>query len=300
MDIYQIRTFAVVSREGSITRAAEQVFLSQPAVSAHIKALEDELGLMLFERTPKGMVLTPDGERLLSYANEILEAHRRLVEEAQRLKGRIRGKLTIGVAHSMNPGIFGRLLSKLSHDAPAVELRLENTRSSDIIRNVRAGTMDAGFILDGPVGDSELTIIPIDRVKIYLAAPPDMPGGRLQLDWRRLADMPWICPASTTCCGRIAEQIFHEHGFRPAKIVNVDHEGVTCTLVAGGVGVGLLHQESAFEAQRRGEIILLGGPQDEVPLQFIYPTAHTSDPVLAILVAAVLGLGSNPPEGAVR
>lgn len=65
MDIYQLRTFVVVAREGSVTRASDVLHLSQPAVSAHIKAMEDGLGLSLFERTPRGMSLTQDGQRQL-------------------------------------------------------------------------------------------------------------------------------------------------------------------------------------------------------------------------------------------
>jgi DNA-binding transcriptional LysR family regulator len=65
MEIHQLKTFVTVAREGSITRASELLYLSQPAVSAHIKAIEDTLGLALFERTPRGMSLTADGARLL-------------------------------------------------------------------------------------------------------------------------------------------------------------------------------------------------------------------------------------------
>ncbi|WP_202901423.1 LysR family transcriptional regulator [Nitratireductor aquibiodomus] len=69
MDIQQLRTFVAVAREGSITRASERIHLSQPAVSAHIKAMEETLGLSLFERTPRGMILTGDGERCLRGPN---------------------------------------------------------------------------------------------------------------------------------------------------------------------------------------------------------------------------------------
>ncbi|HEY1407941.1 MAG TPA: LysR family transcriptional regulator, partial [Promineifilum sp.] len=68
MEIYQLRTFVTVARESSITRAWELLFLSQPAVSAHIKAMEDELGLVLFDRTPRGMGLTSHGVKLLAKA----------------------------------------------------------------------------------------------------------------------------------------------------------------------------------------------------------------------------------------
>ena len=91
MEIHQLKTFVAVAREGSITRASERLYLSQPAVSAHIKAIEDTLGLTLFARTPRGMALTGDGERLLAKAEQTLGAHRELVEEATRIKGRSRG-----------------------------------------------------------------------------------------------------------------------------------------------------------------------------------------------------------------
>ena len=86
MDIHQLKTFVTVARERSITRSSEVLHLSQPAVSAHIKALEDTLGLALFERTPRGMSLTREGERLLAKAEQTLAAHQGLMDEATRIK----------------------------------------------------------------------------------------------------------------------------------------------------------------------------------------------------------------------
>lgn len=89
MDLHQLKTFVAVAREGSITRASGLLHLSQPAVSAHIKAMEDTLGLSLFERTPRGMSLTPDGQRLLAKAEQTLAAHQELMAEATRTKGEL-------------------------------------------------------------------------------------------------------------------------------------------------------------------------------------------------------------------
>ena len=72
MELYHLRTFVTVAEEGHLTRASERLFTSQPAVSAHIKALEEELGVTLFERTPRGMQLTPAGDRLLATARTTL------------------------------------------------------------------------------------------------------------------------------------------------------------------------------------------------------------------------------------
>ena len=72
MELYQLRTFAAVAQAGHLTRAAEKLFISQPAVSAHIKALEEELGVVLFTRGARGMSLTGQGQALLAHAEAVL------------------------------------------------------------------------------------------------------------------------------------------------------------------------------------------------------------------------------------
>ena len=85
MELYQLRSFAVVAELGHLTRASERLHLSQPALSAQIKALEDELGVTLFERTPSGMVLTSAGRALLPEAEKVLAAAQALAQLLQEL-----------------------------------------------------------------------------------------------------------------------------------------------------------------------------------------------------------------------
>lgn len=122
MDLHQLKTFVAVAREGSITRASGLLHLSQPAVSAHIKAMEDTLGLSLFERTPRGMSLTPDGQRLLAKAEQTLAAHQELMAEATRTKGELTGKLRLGAGSNSNHEAIGRLLTVLAERCPGVEV----------------------------------------------------------------------------------------------------------------------------------------------------------------------------------
>ena len=286
MEIYQLRTFLTVAREGSITRASELLFLSQPAVSAHIKAMEDELGLELFERTPRGMSLTGNGTKLLSKAEQMIALHRDFIDEARRIKGRVSGKIHLGSNRSTSAQVLGNLLAGLSETSPEIEVALEYGSSAEILRGIRSGTLDAGFYTDDGKPDAELQTLAVDRFGIFLAAPrgwidPARP------DWQQLARMPWICPASNSCCGRAAESLFERHGFRPQKVVSVDQETVTRTLIAGGVGVGLLHADTAREAEAKGEVELLGGAQQEVRLLFGHLRGRARDPLIEALSAAV-------------
>lgn len=287
MELYQLRTFVTVAREGSITRASELLYLSQPAVSAHIKTMEDELGLVLFDRTPRGMSLTGNGAKLLARAEQMIAMQRDFIDEARRIKGRVIGKIHLGSNRSSSAQLLGKLLARLSETCPDIEVALEYGSSAEILRAIRGGTLDAGFYTDDGHPDAELETIEVDRFGVFLAVPRGWIADSARPDWEKLADMPWICPASNTCCGRAAERVFERNGFRPQKLISVDQESVTRTLVAGGVGVGLLHAETARDAEAKGEVELLGGAQHEVRLLFGYRCGRAHDPLIEALSAAV-------------
>jgi len=78
----------------------------------------------------------------------------------------------------------------------------------------------------------------------------------MPLSWRALADLPWIYPTASACCGKAAERLFTEHGIRPARVISVDRPNVTRVLIAEGVGVGLLHDDTAKAAAAQGELEL--------------------------------------------
>lgn len=291
MEIYQLRTFMAVAREGSITRASELLFLSQPAVSAHIKSLEDELGIELFERTSKGMNLTSYGSRLLTKAGHLLDMYRDLLDEAQRIKGRLTGKIHIGTVRNPSAHILSRLLGILSLGFPEVEVVLHHGSSLDISRGIVNGSLDAGFFVNAGLVDESLLLIEVQRFGLFLAAPPGLVKEKKSLNWAELSNLPWACPVFGTCCGLVAEEIFQSHGFRPQKVINVDQESVTRTLIAGGIGLGLLHEETALKAERKGEVELLGnGPQREVQLVFSYLKERTHDPLISAVMTTVCEL----------
>lgn len=264
MEIYQLRTFVTVAREGSITRASELLFLSQPVVSAHIKAMEDELGIALFERTTRGMSLTNGGVKLLAKAEQVMALHRELLDEAKRIKGRLIGKLRIGSNRNPSAAVLGKLLTRLSNTCPKLDIALDYGSSAEILRGIRSGTLDAGFYTDDGQAHVDLETIEADRFGVFLAAPRGWIDQPARPDWIKLSTLPWICPASNTCCGRVAEAVFQRNGFRPQKIISVDQESVTRTLIAGGVGVGFLHADTAHEMAERGEVALIGGVQQEL------------------------------------
>jgi DNA-binding transcriptional LysR family regulator len=293
VDIYQLRTFVVVAREGSVTRASEALHLSQPAVSAHIKTMEEGLGLSLFERTPRGMSLTHQGERLLAKAERTLAAHQELMDEASRDRGELIGKLRLGAGTNSNNEAIGRLLTVLSERHPGVEVALKHGTSQQILADIRNGTLDAGLYNDPGRPDPDLATLEVSQFKIYLVAAPGVVAPSPRLDWASLAELPWIYPASSACCGRTAEDLFKLHRIKPKRIVSVDRQEVSKTLIAGGIGVGLLHADSAKAGQRRGEVEILFEAETVVRVFFAYLESRKRD---ALLEAAASIIQANSSD----
>src|SRR5450830_132891 len=123
MEFYQLKTFITVAEEGSLSRAATKVFVSLPAVSAQIKALEDEFGVQLFNRTAKGVHLTTAGSRLLVEAYAILAAASKMTTAVQLLRDELLGCARIGVLTDTLPLRLGELILDLSCHYPKLEVR---------------------------------------------------------------------------------------------------------------------------------------------------------------------------------
>lgn len=292
MDLHQLRTFVAVARERSITRASEVLHLSQPAVSAHVKAIEDALGLTLFDRTARGMSLTHDGERLLVKAERTLEAHRELMGEATRIKGQVSGKLRLGAGSNSDNEAIGALLTTLSELHPDVEVVLEHGRSVDVVAGIRGGRLDAGFYNQATEPEPGFDVIDMSHFGIWLAAPPGVATAGA-LDWSALEALPWIYPPASACCGRAAEGVFEANRIRPRRILSVDREDVTRSLIAGGIGVGLLHEPTAKSARDRGEVELLLETPARARVVFAHLASRADDPLVSAAGAIIRARSSR-------
>ncbi|MCX4241333.1 LysR family transcriptional regulator [Paraliomyxa miuraensis] len=293
MDLHQLKTFVTVAREGSITRASKLLHLSQPAVSAHIKAMEDTLGLSLFERTPRGMSLTHDGQRLLAKAELTLAAHQELMAEATRSRGELTGKLRIGAGSNSSHEAVGRLLTTLSARFPGVDPTLRHGTSQEILAGLRNGSLDAGFYNEPGQAPPDLDTIEVAEFTIVLVAAPGVVAASDPPDWEAIAALPWIYPTQSACCSRAAQDLFTTHGFQPKRVIGADRQDVTRTLIASGLGVGLLHADTARDAQRKGEVERLLETDTRVRILFACLESRAQDP---LLVAASSIMRTRPAD----
>lgn len=270
-----------------MTRASDVLHLSQPAVSAHIKTMEERLGLSLFERTPRGMSLTADGQRLLAKAEQTLAAHQELMAEATRSNSELVGRLRVGAGSNSNNEAIGRLLTVMSERQPAVEVALKHGTSQEILAGIRNGSLDAGFYNDPREPEADLTAIDVSQFRVFLVAAHGAVELAKRTDWPYLAELPWVYPASSACCGRTAEELFKAKRIRPKRIVSVDRQDMSRTLIASGIGIGLLHADTAKEAEARGEVDLLFEADTVVHIFFAHLASRERDPLLAAATSII-------------
>jgi len=149
-NINTLLAFVTVAREGSVSKAAEVLNLTQPAVSHQIKRLSEETGITLFRRTATGLQITQDGAAILQKAEQVLAAMNDFRRSARQQMGRVAGKLKIGTIVDPEFIRLGRLLSQLRDEFPDVATELIHGVSGEILGQLKRGRIDAGYHLSAP------------------------------------------------------------------------------------------------------------------------------------------------------
>jgi len=300
MDIYQLRTFVAVAEEGHLTRAAERLNVSQPAVSLQIKALEQEFGLRLFDRSPSGMSLTVSGRELQPLALEVLESAETLKRAARQLSGEVAGTLRIGTVVDPESIRLGDLTAAAVERYPRLELELQHEISGAALEGVRDGRLDASFFFGDPLG-RDFTALRL-REFVYCVAAPAAWADRIeQADWPDIAALPWILTPAISTHDRLVTRLFEQQGVTPPqRRVEADHESVIESLVASGVGVALIREESARARARAGEVCLWNKARLRTTLWFVCLAARETDPLLAALFELLRETWQRPKAQAER
>ena len=282
MDLNHLRSFVAVAKFGHLTRASEALHLSQPALSSHIKTLEEQFGLTLFERTPSGMTLTPSGRRLLIEAEQIIGAVRHLAHSAQDLRGQPTGRLKIGTV--LNPATLrvGETISRALERYPQMELELYQMMSSDVLTRLRNGTLDAGFFF-GPAPERGLDSLALREVVYRVTLAAQRAGELLGAPWETVAQQPWIVAPAPSSHHQLVMNLFADGEPRPERIIEADSESVINDLVEAGVGASLIRDEIAAQSVEAGRSVVWPGREVTTNLWFVHPADRRTDPLIVAL-----------------
>jgi DNA-binding transcriptional LysR family regulator len=242
MELRQIQFFEAVAEDRHFGRAAERMYIAQPALSQHIKRLERELGVQLFDRSARQVRLTPAGEAFLGVARRMLRQVDEGTNAARRAEAGETGSLAVGVNISVAAPVLSVLLGHWNRVRPAVCPRLTSGSARELVDLVRRRELDLALV-DGPVTDGglESTLVVDDRLVVVL--PAGHPLTREEsVPLRSLRGERFVAVArrsSMSLHDRLIE-LCAGAGFNPDIALEVDDPDLLPVAVTAGLGVGLV------------------------------------------------------------
>ncbi|RMD01975.1 LysR family transcriptional regulator [Aquitalea sp. FJL05] len=295
MEIYQLRTFVTVAQQGHLTQAAELLHLSQPAVTAQIKALEEEVGMPLFERTAGGVTMTRAGQELLPQAQSILASAREIINHAKGLKGQTGGKALIGLTLTPATLKAGEWVAALVEKYPLLDLRLQHGVTGEVLNLVRKKELDAGFYLGkNPYVNVNTVLLTNLPFRIVL---PNGWKNRIDLNnTKELGRLPWVGLSQFSSLSKITAELWRELNISPKKVTESDNLAAVLELVACGVGVALAREEEALEWEAAGRLTVVPAVRKLAELQFVYPSDRVGDPILEALLQELIRVWALSPD----
>ncbi|WP_416401362.1 LysR substrate-binding domain-containing protein [Alicycliphilus denitrificans] len=248
MELRQLRQVIVLAETLNFRRAAEKLHMAQPPLSTSIKKLEEELGVLLFERLPTGLKITPAGEMVLRHAQHTVFSTEQIKRAAREGEAGNQGTLHLGFVGSATYSLMPRIIRAFRGRYPRVETVIEESTTLELLKRVESHAVDVALVRF-PVlehSNAQLTLLRPERMMVAVSADSRFVG-RSSLSIAELADEPFIIYARDRVPAMYAHilQAFAEAGIRPRiaqEAVQVQH---FLGLVESGLGVALVPETSA-------------------------------------------------------
>lgn len=256
MDMRQLRAFAAIAEAGTFTAAAERVHVTQAAISMQIRLLEEETGVRLFVRAPRGVVLTEGGERLLARARSILREHDAALAELHALAGGERGRLRLGSASAMvSTDPLPALLRDLRRAHANAEITVSSGTSDALVRAILAGELDAAFVsLPVVAAGIETERLGGDEL-VAIANPRHRLANARVVTAQALADEPLILGERGGNTRRLIDSFFQTEGVRPRVAMELSRLQAIKRMAEEGMGVGIVPSQSIKSEVTDGRLV---------------------------------------------
>ncbi len=250
MDLSYLRTFLTIAAEESVTQAARRLHLTQPAVSTQLSRLEEEIGQPLFDRTPRGMILTEAGAtfaRFVEDALERLEAGQVAVDE---LVGLQRGSLTIGGGATATTYLLPPVLGRFHEEYPQIRFFVREQSSRQSVQDVLSGDLDLAIVTlplqptarRGSAAE-RLEVLPWATDELRLIVPPGHPlDGQPSFDWPDLDGQPLVLFEAGSAVREIIDERIASAGVAVDIVMELRAIEPIKQMVAQGIGAGFVSQ----------------------------------------------------------
>jgi DNA-binding transcriptional LysR family regulator len=294
MSIRHLRTLLAIVERGSFAAAARDIHLTESAVSMQMKALEEELGLALFDRSKRPPALTEAGRALLPEAKELVGGYERLTRRKDDAPP-VAGHLRLGAVPSAITGILPGALAAMRRKHPGVHVEIAMALSAELVERVSRRRLDAAVVSELGKVPAGLRWSPFGREPLVLIAPtnaPDRPAGDL------LASYPFIRYSRQAWVGRLIHATMKRRRIKVTEAMTLDTLEAVTAMVSRGLGVSIVPDRGAgvsFAFPVR--TIALPGPTVHRVIGLLRPTDHAKASLTEALFAELANLSTHDAMG---
>lgn len=251
MDFDQLETFLEVARHSSFSRAADKRFRTQPAISSQIRALEEEVGAKLFDRSGGKVALTAAGKVFQQYAEQTLEARKTLLVTVAEMERVPRGEIVVGANEGTCLHILPEVFAEFKKLYPGVAVQITRLERAKIMESIMDNSVDFG-VVSMPVDDKRLTAVNVHRDELVMIAPPRHPlSGRKEVTISEIVRFPLLLPKLGRTRDAL-EDLFHERALKPKISMELDSSELLKRFVAADVGIGFIASSNVLEDVKAG------------------------------------------------
>jgi len=272
-----LRCFITIAREGSVSRAATLLGLTQPAVSLQLKGLEESVGLQLFNRTHGGFTVTEAGAALLPLAHKAVSASSEFRTMATSMLEQQRGTLRVGTILEPEFIRLGPFVRSLTASQQKTEVFLRYGMSDDVLTQIGKSELDVGYYIDAApsgtqavpgtqaksdplsertIGDGKFRLAPLTRYDYRVIAPLAWSDKVLGKGWADLADLPWLATPPHSAHRRLTDDIFRAVGTLPKRVAFTDQEEAVIDFVESGICLGLTRDGILDRINRKRDFVI--------------------------------------------
>ena len=304
-----LRCFITVAREGTVSRAAAMLHLTQPAVSLQLKGLEESTGLQLFNRTPGGFTLTEAGAALLPLAHKAVSASSDFRTVADSLRESVRGTLRVGTILDPESIRLGPFVRSLATSSKKTEVVLRYGMSDDVLAQIGRGELDVGYYVDATpaeslasgllsertIEDGKFQLTPLMRYDYRVIAPREWGDKVMGKDWADLAGLPWLATPHHSAHRRLLDDIFRPMGALPKRVAFTDQEEAVIDFVESGVCLSLARDYLLDRITHKRNFVIADRLALTCDLSFACLASRRHEPVISHAFSAMQAVWDLKP-----